>query len=101
MLEFAMQLWPPPREIGAGRGNFQQGHVMTETAGIKPVELLVNGRPPIFHINNPELPSWIDKAALGSGNYPYDKKLDGDVYDDTLKKLQIELVKLQFWLQAT
>ncbi|WP_438750444.1 polyphosphate kinase 2 [Pararhizobium sp. O133] len=74
---------------------------MMETAGYKPVDLLINGKQRIFDIDNPELPSWIDKAALDSGNYPYDKKLDGDLYDDTLEKLQIELVKLQFWLQAT
>ncbi|OBZ97200.1 UDP-galactose-lipid carrier transferase [Pararhizobium polonicum] len=74
---------------------------MTDSEKNKPVELEINGKRRIFDIDNPELPGWIDKAALSSGDYPYDKKLDGDSYDSLLEKLQVELVKVQFWLQAT
>ena len=73
-------------------------------AGIEktqPVKLVVNGKERVFDIDNPELPSWIDKEALASGGFPYDKKFDGGDYDAALKKLQIELVKVQFWQQAT
>ncbi|WP_040668060.1 polyphosphate kinase 2 [Rhizobium giardinii] len=73
-------------------------------AGIEktqPVKLVVNGKERLFDIDNPELPSWIDKEALASGGFPYDKKFDGGDYDAALKKLQIELVKVQFWQQAT
>jgi polyphosphate kinase 2 (PPK2 family) len=73
-------------------------------AGIEknqPVELAVNGKAHVFDIDNAALPDWIDKEALASGGFPYDKKLDADTFDRTLEKLQIELVKVQFWLQAT
>ena len=62
---------------------------------------MISGKKRMFDIDDPELPDWIDKAALASGDYPYDKKLDDDDYEDQLEKLQIELVKVQFWLQAT
>lgn len=74
---------------------------MTDIQGNKPVELIVNGKERIFDIDDPKLPGWIDKNALASGDYPYEKKFDSDEYDDLLEKLQIELVKVQFWLQAT
>ena len=48
-----------------------------------------------FDIDNPELPSAIKKAALKSGGYPYDEKLDGDEYDTQLYALQKQLVLLQ------
>jgi polyphosphate kinase 2 len=48
-----------------------------------------------FDIENPELPKSIRKAALGSGGYPYDKKLDWDEYEKTVKGLQKQLVLLQ------
>jgi hypothetical protein len=88
-------------EIG-DRPKMQRGEPIV--AGIEktqPVKLVVNGKERVFDIDNPELPSWIDKEALASGGFPYDKKLDGDDYDAALKKLQIELVKVQFWQQAT
>jgi polyphosphate kinase 2 len=65
------------------------------------VTLKVSGQEREFDINDPDLPGWIKKKALTSGGYPYDDKMDGDLYDDTLEALQIELVKLQKWLQAT
>jgi polyphosphate kinase 2 len=48
-----------------------------------------------FHIDDPELPKSIRKAALGSGGYPYDKKLDWDEYKSTVETLQQQLVLLQ------
>ena len=48
-----------------------------------------------FDIENPELPAAIDKAALKSGRYPYDKKLDRDEYDTQMYALQKQLVLLQ------
>jgi polyphosphate kinase 2 len=52
-----------------------------------------------FDIDDPQLPKAIDAAALTSGGFPYDKKLDKDTYESELKNLQIELVKLQASLQ--
>lgn len=54
-----------------------------------------------FDIETAALPAWIDEAALGSGNFPYDKKLDEKKYLEQLEALQIELVKLQGWQIAT
>ena len=65
------------------------------------VELDIDGRKRSFDIDDPKLPKWIDEAALTSGGYPYDDKLSKDEYGETLKSLQIELVKLQLWLQAS
>jgi polyphosphate kinase 2 len=52
-----------------------------------------------FDIDNPKLPKEIDEAALTSGGFPYDKKLDSKIYERELKALQIELVKLATFLQ--
>ncbi|EPR19495.1 UDP-galactose-lipid carrier transferase, partial [Agrobacterium radiobacter DSM 30147] len=38
---------------------------------------------------------------LSAGNFPYDKKMKREDYDTALEALQVELVKVQFWLQAT
>ncbi|MDK1493339.1 polyphosphate kinase 2 [Sinorhizobium sp. 7-81] len=65
------------------------------------VELRIGGKSRIFDIDIPELPKWIDDEAFSSDDYPYKKKLDEDEYEETLTKLQIELVKVQFWMQAT
>ena len=48
-----------------------------------------------FHIDDPELPKSIRKAALQSGGYPYDKKMDWDEYQKTNLELQKQLVTLQ------
>ena len=65
------------------------------------VELEIDGRTRSFDIDDPKLPDWIDDAALASDDYPYDDKLGKDKYEKQLEALQIELVKLQFWLQAS
>ena len=67
----------------------------------KPIEIVVDGKKRTFDIDDPILPEWIEKRSLTSGNFPYDKKLPGKEYDPTLEALQIELVKLQYWMQKT
>jgi polyphosphate kinase 2 len=74
---------------------------MTETPKNRSVELNINGKTRIFDIDDPVLPVWVDEAKLSSGNFPYDRKMKREDYDETLEALQIELVKVQFWLQAT
>ncbi|AWI55823.1 polyphosphate kinase 2 [Sinorhizobium fredii] len=69
--------------------------------GSRPVELAIGGKTRVFDIDNPELPKWIDDDAFSSDDYPYDKKLSEEEYEETLTKLQIELVKVQFWMQET
>jgi polyphosphate kinase 2 len=48
-----------------------------------------------FDLDNPDLPGFIKKAALTSGGFPYDEKLDSDDYDTQLLALQKQLVLLQ------
>lgn len=54
-----------------------------------------------FDIDDPHLPRWIKTRALSSGGYPYDERLDGDTYLRELRKLQLELVKLQSHMLRT
>ncbi len=70
-------------------------------AGSNAIKLKVGGKERVFDIDNPELPDWVDKRALRSGGYPYDKKMPEDEYEEKLETLQIELVKLQAWMQKT
>ncbi|MBW6423270.1 polyphosphate kinase 2 [Rhizobium sp. XQZ8] len=74
---------------------------MADAAESRAINLEINGKFKQFDIDNPELPAWIDEHALGSGGYPYDDKMDKDKYEKQLEKLQIELVKVQFWLKAS
>ncbi|NKN34970.1 polyphosphate kinase 2 [Agrobacterium sp. a22-2] len=74
---------------------------MEEPKKSRAVELKIGGETRVFDIDDPKLPKWVDDVSLGSGDYPYDKKMDEDDYEDQLEKLQVELVKVQFWQQAT
>ena len=66
-----------------------------------PVTIKVGDGEHAFEIDDPKLPGWVDKRALTSGEYPYDEKMKKEKYAETLERLQIELVKLQSWQQAT
>ena len=70
-------------------------------AGSNALKLEIGGKERIFDIDNPKLPDWVDKKALRSGGYPYDKKLKWKEYEQALETLQVELVKLQAWMQQT
>lgn len=48
-----------------------------------------------FDIENPELPKAIKKNAMRSGGYPYDDKLDKELYQAQMYELQKQLVLLQ------
>ena len=65
------------------------------------IKLTINGKERVFDVDDPQLPDWIDKKAMSSGGYPYEEKLKEKEYDKTIEALQIELVKLQAWLQKT
>lgn len=68
---------------------------------IKPVKVTLGGKTRKFDIDDPKLPDWIDDNALQSGGYPYPARMKQEEYEATLEKLQIELVKLQYWLQSS
>ncbi|WP_343313535.1 polyphosphate kinase 2 [Brucella sp. BE17] len=67
----------------------------------KPIKLTIGGKKHKFDISDPDLPEWIDDQALQSGDYPYPARMNKKEYEETLERLQIELVKLQYWLQNT
>lgn len=67
----------------------------------KGLSIMVNGKQRRFDIDDPKLPDWIDKKSLSAGGFPYEKKMPGAEYDAALERLQIELVKLQAWMQKT
>jgi polyphosphate kinase 2 len=74
---------------------------MADKTESRAVSIDINGKLKQFDIDDPVLPAWIEEHALGSGGYPHDDKLDKDKYAKQLEKLQVELVKVQFWLKAT
>ncbi len=68
---------------------------------IDPIEIKVDGKKRTFDIDDPKLPGWVKDNALAAGGFPYDKEYDKDTYERELERLQIELVKLQSWMQAS
>ena len=74
---------------------------MVEETKKRSVELTIGGKPRSFDIDDPVLPDWVEENKLSAGDYPYDKKMKREEYDAVLEALQVELVKVQFWLQAT
>jgi len=63
------------------------------------VDVVVDG----VHVDldAPELPRAITEKAFSSGGFPYGEKLKGSKYDEQIVPLQIELLKLQTWAQAS
>lgn len=74
---------------------------MVDTGESRAVELDIGGKLRVFDIDDPKLPDWVEDAALGSGNYPYKKKLKTEQFEAELKVLQIELVKAQMSMRNT
>ena len=54
---------------------------------------------PGFDIDDPVLPPEIAAKALRSGGYPYDKRIKRKEYREQVEPLQVELVKLQRWVE--
>lgn len=74
---------------------------MADTPEDRSAEIEIGGQKRRFNIDDPKLPDWIDDKALESGDFPYADKMKSEEYEKQLEQLQIELVKVQFWLQAT
>lgn len=54
-----------------------------------------------FDLENPELPKAVKKHAMTSGGYPYEDKLDKDIYEARMYQLQLQLVLLQAHLATS
>lgn len=65
------------------------------------IEVEIGGKSRRFDLDEPQLPDWIRKNALASGNFPYERKMDEAAYESELRDLQMELVKVLYWLQRT
>lgn len=68
---------------------------------VEPTEIEIGGKRRMFDIMDPQLPDWIARNTMSSGGYPYDKRMPRSDYEKDLERLQVELVKLQYWLQDT
>ncbi len=68
-------------------------------ADAPPVEITLGGKTLTFDLDEPQLPDSIRKKAFSSIGFPYEKKMDEDLYASELEALQEELVKAQYWLQ--
>ena len=66
----------------------------------EPVRIMVDGKERVFDIDDPKLPDWVEENKLTAADYPYDDRMNSKEYEETLERLQIELVKLQSWMQA-
>jgi polyphosphate kinase 2 len=53
-----------------------------------------------FDLDAEKLPPAIEKAALASGGYPYDKRLKREPYEEELGRLQSQLLRLQSHVRA-
>ena len=65
------------------------------------IKLKIGDQERVFDIDAKKLPGWVKDNALTAGGYPYDQRMPKDEYEDTLERLQIELVKLQSWMQES
>lgn len=74
---------------------------MAKTEAGGPVQILSGGQKRTFDIEDPVLPDWVAERVLTAGNYPYEERLKRSRYAAELQRLQIELVKVQAWLQET
>lgn len=59
------------------------------------VTIRVDGQQREFDIDDPNLPDWVSEQAFVSADYPYAKRMKRSHYENELKQLHLELVKLQ------
>ncbi len=60
-----------------------------------PLRIKVGKAEHVFDIHDPDLPAWVDNNDLTADDYPYDKKMDRDAYEEELFALQEQLVLMQ------
>ncbi len=67
---------------------------------IPKAQIKINGKTRGFDLDDKKLPDWISDHSMTSGGYPYDKKMKRSNYDEMLRVLQAELVKVQYWMKS-
>lgn len=70
-------------------------------ADIPEVSIVIDDRQITFDLDDPVLPDEVADNAFSSGDYTYSKKMKRKAYEKILAVLQLELVKLQAWVQST
>jgi polyphosphate kinase len=81
--------------------NGREEITVTATEKIGPMKIEVAGKARTFDIDDPVLAKWVKDNEITAGGYPYPGKMKQKAYEADLQTLQIELVKLQTWLQGT
>ena len=71
------------------------------TQDVPKVTIKIDGKAVTFDLDDATLPDVIKDNAFTSGGYSYDKKFSKKKYEDELQTLQLELGKMQAWLQAS
>ncbi|WP_048648245.1 polyphosphate kinase 2 [Nitratireductor soli] len=67
----------------------------------EPIKLKISGKKRTFDIDDPDLPKWVKEHSLSAGGFPYEEEFDNKEYEQQLEAMQIELVKLQGWMQSS
>ena len=70
-------------------------------ADIPETKITLDGKNIAFDLDHKKLPAVIEKGAFSSGEYPYPDRMKRKSYEKTLEALQLELVKVQYWLQES
>lgn len=71
------------------------------THDIPEVSITIDSKTVKLDLDDHELNKTIEENAFSSGGYPYEKKLSRKQYEKELETLQLELGKVQSWLQET
>ncbi|MGE3231419.1 MAG: polyphosphate kinase 2, partial [Hyphomicrobium sp.] len=78
-----------------GKGKSEKAGKAAKSEGSKEADAALAG----FDLDNPVFPAELEERALASGDYPYDKKLKREPYEEQLLLLQLELIKLQAYAE--
>jgi len=65
------------------------------------VDLMIDGKTHKFDLDDPKLADWVKQNAFASDDYPYEEKLKRKHYEEELRQLHEELVKVQYWLEES
>ena len=68
---------------------------------IPQTEIILDGKTVTFDLDHKKLPAVIEENAFTSGEYPYPERMKRKSYEKTLESLQLELIKVQSWLQES
>ena len=74
---------------------------MTDSQEERAIRIEIDGTERTFDIDDPELPRWVREGSPAEADGEHPHKLDKKEYKRALEALQVELVKVQAWLQES